>query len=117
MAGAGAGAGVDVRVSRGEDGTVRIAVDGEVTAVDGEVAAVDGEVAAEEPDFTRAVLDVAGAVLTWPVLGTPGLLPSAEIHDPGRAQQWLWALYGERIAAAVHDRTTEDTTGSRPVYG
>ncbi|WP_405536229.1 hypothetical protein OG787_22870 [Streptomyces sp. NBC_00075] len=111
MAGAGAGAGVDVRVSRGEDGTVRIAVDGEVTAVDGEVAAVDGEVAAEEPDFTRAVLDVAGAVLTWPVLGTPGLLPSAEIHDPGRAQQWLWALYGERIAAAVHDRTTEDTTG------
>ncbi|MDQ0603621.1 hypothetical protein QF037_007966 [Streptomyces canus] len=52
------------------------------------------------PPFTRAVLDVAGAVLTWPVLGPTGL-PAAEIHDVGRAQQWLWALYGERTAAAV----------------
>ncbi|MEU5892186.1 hypothetical protein ABZ835_35930 [Streptomyces sp. NPDC047461] len=52
------------------------------------------------PPFTRAVLDVAGAVLTWPVLGPTGL-PAAEIHDVGQAQQWLWALYGERTAAAV----------------
>ncbi|UUU18967.1 hypothetical protein [Streptomyces sp. DSM 40750] len=52
------------------------------------------------PPFTRAVLDVAGAVLTWPVLGPPGL-PAAEIHDVGQAQQWLWAVYGERTAAAV----------------
>ncbi|WP_328737132.1 tetratricopeptide repeat protein [Streptomyces bobili] len=50
--------------------------------------------------FTRAVLDVAGAVLTWPVLGPTGL-PAAEIHDVGQAQQWLWAVYGERTAAAV----------------
>ncbi|MFF3378506.1 hypothetical protein ACFYXF_36820 [Streptomyces sp. NPDC002680] len=101
---AGAGSGVAVRVSRGEeDGTVRIAVDGEVPAM--------------EADFTRAVLDVAGAVLTWPVLGTPGCLPSAQIHDPGRAQQWLWALYGERVAAVVHDcgRTTGDLTGVRVI--
>ncbi|MFE3074118.1 hypothetical protein [Streptomyces sp. NPDC059247] len=47
------------------------------------------------------MLDVAGAVLVWPVLGVPGP-PVAEIHDPVRAQQWLWALYGERVAAAVH---------------
>ncbi|MFJ9434263.1 hypothetical protein ACIRQY_32030 [Streptomyces sp. NPDC101490] len=47
------------------------------------------------------MLDVAGAVLVWPVLGTPGP-PVAEIHDPVRAQQWLWAFYGERVAAAVH---------------
>lgn len=52
------------------------------------------------PAFTRAVLEVAGAVLTWPVLGPTGL-PAAEIHDVGQAQQWLWAVYGERTAAAV----------------
>lgn len=52
------------------------------------------------PAFTRAVLEVAGAVLTWPVLGPTGL-PAAEIHDVGQAQQWLWAVYGERAAAAV----------------
>ncbi len=52
------------------------------------------------PTFTRAVLEVAGAVLTWPVLGPTGL-PAAEIHDVGQAQQWLWAVYGERTAAAV----------------
>jgi hypothetical protein len=76
-------AGMDVHVTRAGDGTVR----------------VGGEPAG--PAFTRAVLDVAGAVLTWPVLGEPGL-PTAEVHDTGRAQQWLWALYGERVAVAVH---------------
>ncbi|MEH0573248.1 hypothetical protein [Streptomyces sp. B21-108] len=69
-------------VTRAEDGTVRIA----------------GPSAG--PAFTRAVLEVAGAVLTWPILGPTGL-PTAEIHDVGQAQQWLWAVYGERTAAAV----------------
>lgn len=69
-------------VTRAEDGTVLIA---EPFA---------------GPAFTRAVLDVAGAVLTWPVLAPTGL-PAAEIHDVGQAQQWLWAVYGERTAAAV----------------
>ncbi|MFJ5307255.1 hypothetical protein [Streptomyces sp. NPDC088350] len=73
----------DVHVGRDDDGTVRVA----------------GPAAG--PDFTRAVLDVAGAVLTWNVLGDPAP-PVAEIHDPARAQQWLWAIYGERTAAAVH---------------
>lgn len=76
-------AGRDIHVTRAEDGTVRV---GDEPA---------------GPDFTRAVLDVAGAVLTWPALGAPGL-PTAQVHDAGRAQQWLWALYGERVAAAVH---------------
>ncbi|PSM42453.1 hypothetical protein C6Y14_14625 [Streptomyces dioscori] len=80
----GAGGGTGVRVTRAADGTVQIAVP-----------------AAPGPAFVRAVLDVAGAVLTWPVLGTAAL-PAAEVHDPGRAQQWLWAVYGERTAAAVH---------------
>ncbi len=69
-------------VTRVEDGTVRIA--GPPVG----------------PAFTRAVLEVAGAVLTWPVLGPTGL-SAAEIHDVGQAQQWLWAVYGERVAAAV----------------
>ncbi|MEV0142155.1 hypothetical protein [Streptomyces globisporus] len=69
-------------VTRVEDGTVRIA--GPPVG----------------PAFTRAVLEVAGAVLTWPVLGPTGL-SATEIHDVGQAQQWLWAVYGERVAAAV----------------
>ncbi|MFI2317559.1 hypothetical protein AMK17_35310 [Streptomyces sp. CB00072] len=69
-------------VTRVEDGTVRIAGP------------------SVGPAFTRAVLEVAGAVLTWPVLGPTGL-PAAEIHDVGQAQQWLWAVYGERAAVAV----------------
>jgi len=80
-----AGAIVDVHVARGDDGTIRVITAGSVSA----------------PDYTRAVLDVAGAVLAWPVLAAPGP-PMAEIHDVGRAQQWLWAVYGERVAAAVH---------------
>ncbi|MFJ8134433.1 hypothetical protein [Streptomyces sp. NPDC096013] len=79
----GAGEG-EVVVSCGEDGTVRV---------------VGGPAAAS--DVTRAVLDVAGAVLAWPVLGGAEL-PTAEIHDAARAQQWLWAVYGEQVAAAVH---------------
>ncbi|MGQ4433523.1 hypothetical protein [Streptomyces sp. SAS_260] len=74
----------EVVVSRGEDGTVRV---------------IGGPAAAS--DFTRAVLDVAGAVLAWPVVGDAGL-PTAEIHDVQGAQQWLWVVYGEQVAAAVH---------------
>ncbi|MEW2569408.1 hypothetical protein [Streptomyces sp. NPDC047070] len=85
----GTGGGSGIRVTRAEDGTVQIAVP-----------------AATGPAFTQAVLDVAGAVLTWPALGTTAL-PSAEIHDPGRAQQWLWAVHGERTAAAVHALASE----------
>jgi len=89
----------DVRVTRGEDGTVRVAAG----PVSGPPMSYD-DLSAVGPDFTRSVLDVAGAVLAWPVLGEPVLpvLPAAEIHDVGRAQQWLWAVYGERVAAAVH---------------
>ncbi|MCX4817304.1 hypothetical protein OG601_42665 [Streptomyces sp. NBC_01239] len=74
----------EVVVSRGDDGTVHV---------------TGGSVAASA--FTRAVLDVAGAVLVWPVLGDSAL-PTAEINDVLRAQQWLWAVYGEQVAAAVH---------------
>ncbi|WP_405847557.1 hypothetical protein [Streptomyces sp. NBC_01518] len=87
---------VDVHVVRGDDGTIRIVTASPVGA----------------PDFTRAVLDAAGAVLTWSVLGSPGL-PMAEIHDAARAQQWLWAVYGERVAGAVHACATGELTDAR----
>ncbi|WP_329252294.1 hypothetical protein [Streptomyces canus] len=104
-----------VDVTRREDGTIRIddgtiRIDADSDPVAGS-AARDDEVAGD-PDFTRAVLDVAGAVLTWSVLGAPGP-PSGEVHDRGRAQQWLWALYGERVATAVHDRTAAEPDGVR----
>ncbi|MFH0179405.1 hypothetical protein [Streptomyces cacaoi] len=97
-----AGAHVDVHVTRGEDGTILIAAD----LAPGR--AEDGS----GPDFARAVLDVAGAVLSWPVREEPGL-PMAEVHDVGRAQQWLWALYGERTAAAVHACVAGEPAGVR----
>ena len=96
---------VDVHVVRGDDGTIRIAAD-LATAAD----PATGSAAA--PDFTLAVLDVAGAVLTWPVLGDP-ILPVAEIHDAARAQQWLWTVYGERVAGAVHACTAGELADVR----
>ncbi|MEV6486002.1 hypothetical protein [Streptomyces sp. NPDC051576] len=89
----------EVRVALGGDGTVQI-------------AAADSAVPFPRPDFTQAVVDVAGAVLTWPVLGDPEP-PMAEIHDVGRAQQWLWAVYGERVAAAVYACAVGESTGAR----
>lgn len=85
-------AGQGIGVARAEDGSVRIG--GEPVG----------------PAFTRAVLDVAGAVLTWPVPGADGL-PAARVHDAGRAQQWLWALYGEGVAAAVHGAAAGEAAG------
>lgn len=88
---------MDVRVTHGDDGTLRIAAAGRGPAA--------------VPDFTRAVLDVAGAVLAWPVLGDPGL-PTAVVHDVRRAQQWLWAVYGERTAATVHACAAGESAGA-----
>ncbi|WOX14738.1 hypothetical protein [Streptomyces sp. N50] len=87
---------VDVHVVRGDDGAIRIVAASPVGA----------------PAFTRAVLDAAGAVLTWSVLGSPAL-PTADIHDAARAQQWLWAVYGERVADAVRACATGELTEAR----
>ncbi|AHH97235.1 hypothetical protein [Kutzneria albida] len=72
-----------VRVSRVDHGAVRI------------TGSAGGGV-----DFTRAVLDVAGAVLSWPDVTDLGV-PDAEIEDVADAQQWIWAVYGEPVALAV----------------
>ncbi|MEU9618291.1 hypothetical protein [Streptomyces sp. NPDC048155] len=122
----------DVRVVRGADGTIRVAAGpafggagdgGDVGATGGSGAGATGgsgagavgpDMGGVGPDFTRAVLDVAGAVLAWPVFGDPGL-PVAEVNDVGRAQQWLWAVYGERTAAAVHACAAGEPAGPRVV--
>lgn len=96
------GPGAEIHITPGGNGMVRVAP-APLLARDG--VAYDGlahdSTVAAGPDFTRSVLDVAGAVLIRPVLGGPGL-PVAEIHDVGRAQQWLWAVYGPHVATAVH---------------
>ncbi|MEU6541247.1 hypothetical protein [Streptomyces sp. NPDC047000] len=96
-----AGAGADIHVVRGEGGAVRVTAG----PAFGHGRAYD-DMTTAGADFTRSVLDVAGAVLFWPVLEGP-VLPVAEIHDVVRAQQWLWAVYGERVAVAVHTVAAE----------
>ncbi|MFJ5259829.1 hypothetical protein ACIQAC_05040 [Streptomyces sp. NPDC088387] len=83
-----------------------------ITWAEDGVIRIDGPAAG--PAFTRAVLDVAGAVLTWPVLGPTGW-PAAEIHDVGQAQQWLWAVYGEGTAAAVDAFASGAPAAAEPV--
>lgn len=101
----------EVHVARGRDGSVRVTAG----PVSGQTGGPDDE-GVPGPDFTRCVLDVAGALLVWPVLGTPGP-PVAEVHDVRRAQQWLWAVYGEGVAAAVHDAAAGHPTGRRLTAG
>ncbi|WP_116950455.1 hypothetical protein [Jiangella endophytica] len=55
--------------------------------------------APRHPERT-ALAEAAGALLTWDVVD-PAALPSATIHDVGRAAGWLWELYGADVAAAV----------------
>ncbi|MFE7978104.1 hypothetical protein [Streptomyces shenzhenensis] len=93
-----AGNGSLIHVAQGADGTIRVAAGSPVLTHD--------DVDAVCPDFARSVLDVAGAVLVWPILGEPRP-PVAEVQDVERALQWLWAVYGEPTAAAVHACATE----------
>ncbi|MFD7845542.1 hypothetical protein ACFV4K_21715 [Nocardia sp. NPDC059764] len=46
------------------------------------------------------VLEVTGGLLTWNVLAAQQL-PVAIIDDVDAAQEWVWALYGEPVAAAL----------------
>lgn len=84
---------IDVGIIRTSDGTIRVA----------------GTPAVPGPGFTRAVLDVAGGLLSWPHVGDMGL-PMAEIDDVRDAQQWLWAVYGQRVSVAC---ATADLAGVR----
>ncbi|GAB2977804.1 hypothetical protein [Saccharothrix stipae] len=41
-----------------------------------------------------ALLECSGALLAWDVLADDAL-PAARVHDPERASEWLWEVYGE----------------------
>ncbi|MGW4533811.1 hypothetical protein ACWEOI_22970 [Nocardia sp. NPDC004340] len=62
------------------------------------------------------VLEVTGGLLTWNVLAAQEL-PVAIIDDVDAAQEWVWALYGEPVAAAldaVRPRARELSGDLRP---
>ncbi|MBW4717965.1 hypothetical protein [Saccharothrix obliqua] len=46
-----------------------------------------------------ALLEGRGALVAWDVLG--GGAPAARVHDPDRAADWLWEVYGPEAADAV----------------
>lgn len=51
------------------------------------------------PEHT-AVLETQGALLLWDEL-SPRRYPCAEIHDLGRAADWLWEIYGRGPSEAI----------------
>ncbi|MFJ7999879.1 hypothetical protein ACIQ7D_22510 [Streptomyces sp. NPDC096310] len=55
-----------------------------------------------DPGVDVAVLEVAGGHLTWSVLALEAP-PVAVLDDAGLAQEWVWAVYGERVALALAD--------------
>lgn len=61
------------------------------------------------PEVT-AVLEAAGAVLAWDILGADPV-PAARVHDPALAAEWLWEVYGsatEDILAGTPDVTVPE---------
>lgn len=47
-----------------------------------------------------ALLEVRGALLAWDVLADDPV-PSARVHDPDRAADWLWEVYGTAASAIL----------------
>ncbi|MEV6390805.1 hypothetical protein [Nocardia xishanensis] len=58
---------------------------------------------AAAPPLDTMVLEVVGGHLGWSLLAGEAV-PAAVLHDLDEAQEWLWAMYGERVALAVADR-------------
>lgn len=47
-----------------------------------------------------ALLEGAGAFLAWDVLADTAV-PAARVHDPERAAEWLWEVYGDAAEAVL----------------
>jgi hypothetical protein len=61
------------------------------------------------PEVT-AILEASGAVLAWDIL-VGDAVPAARIHDPARAAEWLWEVYGsaaEDILGGAEDVTVPE---------
>jgi hypothetical protein len=59
-----------------------------------------------------ALVEGAGALLAWDVL-RGDVAPAARVHDPGRASEWLWEVYGDAADAILGDADEVDV----PVVG
>jgi len=73
------------------------------------VSTSDGLVVGDWPAWPEvtAMLEAAGAVLAWDVLAGDAV-PAARVHDPARAAEWLWEIYGpaaEDILGGARDVT------------
>lgn len=53
-------------------------------------------------DADVLVLEVSGGHLSWNLLAGQ-TIPAAVIDDSELAQEWVWAIYGEALALALHD--------------
>ncbi|MFI6777796.1 hypothetical protein [Nocardia sp. NPDC050412] len=85
-----------VRIEPGGDGIWIIAPEGAPTVLDDAVA------------IDVLVLEVLGGHLSWSLLAGQ-TIPAAVIDDVELAQDWLWAVYGERIAVAIADTESGET--------
>jgi hypothetical protein len=68
------------------------------------VSRSDGLVVGDWPAFPEvtAVLEASGAVLAWDVLAGDAA-PAARVHDPARAAEWLWEVYGSAAEDILGD--------------
>ncbi|MFF1420152.1 hypothetical protein [Streptomyces sp. NPDC058280] len=98
-----------VRIGRAEGGRLRV-----ITPLDpdGSGGGSAPNVLDSAPGVDVAVLDVAGGHLTWSVLALEAA-PAAVLDDVDLAQEWVWAVYGERVALALAD-TGEAVTEAEP---
>ncbi|MEV0294414.1 hypothetical protein [Nocardia sp. NPDC050710] len=80
----------DVSIRPAGDGIWIIAPAGAPTVLDG------------TPEIDTLVLEALGGQLSWGLLAGQRL-PAAVVDDIDSAQEWLWAVYGERVAMAVAD--------------
>ncbi|MBJ8346581.1 hypothetical protein [Antrihabitans sp. YC2-6] len=61
----------------------------------------------DEAGIDTAVLEVSGGHLSWNLLGDTHT-PAAVIDDVARAQEWIWAIYGEVVSVALADGAAGD---------
>lgn len=77
---------------------------------------MDGLVVGSVPEWPEdsAIVEAAGAVLAWDVLADD-VAPAARIHDPDRAADWLWEIYGSAADGILGGATEVTVTGDSPV--
>ena len=77
---------------------------------------MDGLVVGSFPEWPEvsAIVEAAGAVLAWDVLSDDAV-PAARIHDPDRAADWLWEIYGPAADGILGHATEVTVTGDSPV--